>query len=114
MTDWEKRCDAVLSALWLAKEPKTQEELEQITGIDRRTIRYAIGDLRDQGHKICSGNQGYWLWDGQDSSWRKTQLTIWRKALNTLARARRMGQLPINGQMTIDDLLDIIDGEVSA
>ena len=80
-TDWEYTLDTVRARL--SETPRTQAELEALTGIDRRTIRLAIHDLREQGFKICSGNSGFWVWNGVDDSWTKTKMTIIRKAAST-------------------------------
>lgn len=80
-TDIDYICDTVKA--WLSTEPKTQAELEALTGIDRRTIRLAIRELRMQGVKVCSGNSGFWMWDGEDASWAMTKKTILRKAVHT-------------------------------
>lgn len=93
----------------LSAEPKTQMDLEALTGIDRREVRRIIGLLRDDGVKICSGTLGFWLWDGVDGTWAKTQATIRRKAISSLQRAEKMGALPIEGQMTLAELLGARD-----
>lgn len=67
----------------LTTTPKTQKELESITGIDRRIIRRAIRQLRMEGLKVCSGNDGYWIWNGEDSTWEMTKATIVKKAAHT-------------------------------
>lgn len=96
---------------WLSTEtPRTQKELEALTGIDKRDVRRLIGLLRDRGVKICSGPSGFWIWDGKDASWSMTQRTMRRKAISMLIRAHRMGAVALEGQMTIEELL----GEVSA
>lgn len=87
--------------------PRTQRELEALTGIDKRQVREIIGLLRDDGIKICSGNKGFWLWNGEDDSYLKTQASMRRKAISTLRRAARMGALPLEGQITIADLLEV-------
>lgn len=69
---------------WLSTDtPRTQKELEDLTGIDRRDVRRLIRELRIDGVKICSGNAGYWIWNGQDESWHRTKLTIIAKGTST-------------------------------
>lgn len=80
-SDFEYIVDTVRA--WLTTTPKTQKELESITGIDRRIIRRAIRQLRMDGLKVCSGNDGYWIWNGEDSSWEMTKATIVKKAAHT-------------------------------
>lgn len=87
--------------------PRTQRELETMTGIDRRQVRDIIGLLRDDGIKICSGNKGFWLWNGKDDSYEKTMATMRRKSISTLRRLARMGALPLEGQITIAELLEV-------
>lgn len=69
---------------WLTTTPKTQAELEALTGIDRRDIRRIVRELRIDGLKICSGNAGFWIWDGEDASWERTKKQLLRKGANTL------------------------------
>lgn len=108
-TDWEYTCEIVRG--WLSETPKTQAELEALTGIDRRTIRLAVHDLRAKGYKICSGNRGFWMWDGKDDSWQKTKTTIIRKGASSLRLIYMIAKAEKEeGQITFDDLL----GEVSA
>lgn len=66
----------------LSRTPKTQKELEDLTGIDRREVRKIIRELRIEGMKICSGNAGFWIWDGKDDSWERTKRAIIRKAVS--------------------------------
>lgn len=44
-------------------EPVTKKELMIITGLSERTVRRVLGELRDNGYRICenSGFKGYWL-----------------------------------------------------
>lgn len=89
---------------WLTTTPKTQKELARLTGEHPRRVRMAIGLLRDEGVKVCSGNQGFWLWNGEDESWTRTKSTIKKKALSSLKRYYRMEGLPLEGQITFEEV----------
>lgn len=56
----------------LTKQPKTLAELSASTGYDTSTVKNVIQFLRLEGCAVCSGAQGYWLWNGRDDSWNKT------------------------------------------
>ena len=85
--------------------PRTQKELEDLTGIDRRDVRRLIQELRIDGVKICSGNAGYWIWNGKDDSWHRTKLTIIAKGtgayklVNAIMRAEKN-----EGQITFEEV----------
>lgn len=61
--------DGVLSCLDVGEDnATTTKTLMQRTGLDLRTLRQAIRELRLQGVLICSRTRspgGYWLADGQ-------------------------------------------------
>jgi transcription initiation factor IIE alpha subunit len=99
---------------WISTSPKTQKELEDITGIDRRDVRRIIGLLRDDGNLICSGNRGYWIWSGNDADLMRTKLAIMKKGIRTIERARKMGDIPLPRQLTIGELLDSMKEEARA
>ena len=107
MSDKEYIKDVVRSQL--STVPKTQAEIEANTGINRRIVRKAIGELRDEGMPICSGQLGFWIWDGSDRTLEQTVATMFRKGIKTIARARRMAGLPLTGQLTLDDLISIVE-----
>lgn len=91
---------------WLSTEtPRTQRELEALTGIDRRDVRKIIRELRIDGVKVCSSNAGFWIWDGEDASWSKTKTTIARKAAHTfeLLNAIKRAEL-LEDQIIFDEV----------
>lgn len=90
---------------WLSTTPKTQCELARLVRQHPRTVRKAIGVLRDNGVKVCSGPAGFWIWDGEDDSWSKTKRTIRKKAISTLRRYYAMEGLPLDGQISIEEVL---------
>ena len=91
---------------WLSTEtPRTQRELEALTGIDRRDVRKIIRELRIDGVKVCSGNAGVWIWNGEDTSWSKTKTAIARKAAHTfeLLNAIKRAEL-LEDQITFEEV----------
>lgn len=66
--------------------------------ITPRELQIAIRDLRLQGVKVCSGNGGYWLWDGQDDSWAHTKSQIKSRAIKLNILVAAMDRTGIDGQ----------------
>lgn len=91
---------------WLSVEtPRTQAELEALTGINRREIRALIRELRIDGMKICSGNAGFWVWNGEDASWSRTKTSIARKAAHTFELLNAIKRAELNeGQITFEEV----------
>ena len=91
---------------WLSTDtPRTQKELEDLTGIDRRDVRKIIQELRLEGVKVCSGNAGYWIWNGKDDSWHRTKMTIISKAASTFKLANAILKAEhMEGQMTFSEV----------
>lgn len=88
---------------WLSHDtPRTQKELEALTGIDRRYIKQAIRDLRLEGVGICSGNSGYWLARNSEEL-ASTKRRLWHEIGERLALVNAMSGYPLDGQLTIED-----------
>lgn len=51
----------ILNALHTAGRPLTAKEIKQRTGINDRTLREEVQDLRFRGYPVVSGNYGYKL-----------------------------------------------------
>lgn len=91
--------DQVYATLRLRNKPLTSKDIRELTGFSDTEIRTAIRDLRMDGYKICSGSNGFWIWNGIDDTWRHTKAQIKSriKALSELYRA--MENLPEKGQI---------------
>lgn len=78
--------------------PMRASQFETITGIKPRELRLIVRDLRMDGVKVCSGDPGYWLWDGKDDSWSRTKARMRseQKRLNEVLAA--MDGQPLEGQ----------------
>lgn len=88
---------------WLSHDtPRTQKELEALTGIDRRYIKQAIRDLRLEGLPICSGNEGYWIARSEEEL-NRTKARLWHEIGERLALVNAMSGYPLDGQLTIED-----------
>ena len=72
------------------------------TGFEKKQLRNAIRELRLAGFKVCSGNNGYWLWDGKDDTWNhtKAQIKSRRYMLDQLIKA--MEDIPLEGQEVLN------------
>lgn len=95
----------------LSSAPKTQKELESLTGIDRRDIKRAVRELRLQGVKVCSGSRGYWLAQS-DAEIDRTTARLWHEIYERLELVYAMSNFSLEGQMTM--LEEMIDGLESA
>ena len=80
--------------------PMRAKRFHAILGIDARELRDVVRDLRMDGVKVCSGNAGYWLWDGHDDSWTITKARIRKQAIKEYQLLAVMDGLPIEGQET--------------
>ena len=95
---WE--ADIVLHSL--TTKGKLTPRLISETGLKRRALMHAVRELRMAGYKVCSGDDGYWLWDGQDDSWRKTKAQIRSRMHSMQELYYAMEGMPIDGQMMMD------------
>lgn len=88
--------------LHLSKDnPKTQKELEQETGIDRRYVKEIIRQLRkDDRVPICSGNEGYWL-ARSEKDIQRTKARLWHEIMERLDLVQAMRDYPLEGQEVI-------------
>lgn len=87
--------------------PMRAKEFKKLLGIDPRELRDVVRDLRLDGVKVCSGDKGYWLFNGNDDSWNKTKARIKSQALNELKLLAAMDGV-VDGQigMFYDSLFD--------
>ena len=78
--------------------PMRAKEFKKLLGIDPRELREVVRELRMEHVKVCSGDKGYWLWNGHDDSWRRTKARMRseQKRLNEVLAA--MDGQPLEGQ----------------
>ena len=89
---------------WLSHDtPRTQKELEALTGIDRRYIKQAIRDLRLEGLPICSGNEGYWIARSEEELSR-TKARLWHEINERILLVQAMSARPLEGQMIMEEV----------
>ena len=93
-TEQEKFALAILSTT-----PIKSRELGAIIGTKDAETRAIIRELRLKGVKVCSGSEGFWMWDGKDDSWTHTKRQIFSrtKALWDLWKA--MENAPMEEQV---------------
>ena len=79
-----------------------------ICNISARELQHAIRDLRMDGVKVCSGDKGYWIWDGKDDSWdhTKNQIKSRIKKLSVMYTAMNGSQLDGQQEMTLAEKED--------
>ena len=68
--------------------------------ISSRELQNAVHDLRMDGVKVCSGDDGYWIWDGQDDSWNHTKNQIKSRIKKLSQMYAAMEGTPLEGQQT--------------
>lgn len=76
--------------------PLTAAEIASAVGIAtegnresrRRTVRFLASDLREAGHRVCGGNDGYWL-ARSAREWSEYLEAVRRNARYAFVRARR-------------------------
>lgn len=64
----------------LSKNPIKSKELGAILGTKDAETRAIIRELRLKGVKVCSGAEGFWIWNGKDDSWQHTKKTMLSRA----------------------------------
>ena len=74
-----------------------------VLNIKPRQLQQAVHDLRMDGVKVCSGDQGYWIWDGQDDSWNHTKNQIKSRIKKLSKMYTAMDGTQIDGQIGVFD-----------
>lgn len=97
--------DEIMNAL--STEPVSQSELAKRLGANPAEIRAAIHDLRLKGVKICSGQQGVWIWDGEDDSWQRTRMHLRSRAKSLLKLCRAMDLVVIREDQILMSLEEV-------
>ena len=84
----------------------TRAELARCVGVNDRTVRLAIMELRREGYSICSDSNGSGYWLGNQEETRKTIATYRHRAIMCLETANEMEKrLELEGQVEADVLL---------
>lgn len=99
----KERNDAVLECIQQYGPLKTTG-ITMRTGYGRRDIMYAVRALRMEGYCICSGDDGYWLWDGVDATWDATKMQIKSRLIKMATLYSAMENRPLDGQEIIKDI----------
>lgn len=98
----ENKKDIILTQLKLMDSvPLTAKEIEGLTGTDPRGLRKIVRELRMEHIKVCSGDEGYWLWNGKDDSWSRTKARIRSQAKREFELLKAMEDV-LDGQQTIN------------
>ena len=77
--------------------PIKTKPLCAVCSITPRQLQTAIRDLRMDGVKVCSGDAGYWLWNGKDDSWEHTKRQL-RSRVSKLMRVLIAMDMELEGQ----------------
>lgn len=64
----------------LSTTPIKSSQLSARMGTKDAETRQIIRDLRLKGVKVCSGADGFWIWNGKDDSWKHTKRTMLSRA----------------------------------
>ena len=79
--------------------PMRAKEFKTLFGIDPRELREVVRELRLEHVKVCSGDKGYWLWDGHDDSWSRTKARIRSQAAKEHILLMAMDNDALEGQL---------------
>lgn len=74
-----------------------------VLNIKPRQLQQAVHDLRMDRVKVCSGDQGYWIWNGQDDSWNHTKRQIQSRIRKLSQMYHAMDGTPLDGQIGVYD-----------
>ena len=83
----------------LSDQPKKSRDIQRNTGYTDTEIRACVRELRLAGVKVCSGSQGFWLWNGTDDTWLHTKNAIKSRAKQLLELYNAMENMPAEGQL---------------
>lgn len=71
------------------QKPISLKALRNITGFSAAWVRNVIADLREGGHRICSGANGYWV-AKDETDYKKFRTYYMAKINKRLARIKAM------------------------
>ena len=93
-TEEEKLALAILS-----KNPIKSKELGAIMGTKDAETRSIIRELRLKGVPVCSGSEGFWIWNGQDQSLEHTKNTLKSRAYAIYLVWKALDSIPTEEQV---------------
>lgn len=82
----------------LSKTPIKSSQLGAIMGTKDAETRAIIRELRLKGVKVCSGSEGFWIWNGVDDSWNHTKNQIKSRIKSLYVLYKAMDQEPNDEQ----------------
>lgn len=68
--------DERLALSLLSKTPIKAKELGAVMGTKEAETRAIIRELRLKGVPVCSGTEGFWIWNGRDKSLELTKANL--------------------------------------
>ena len=83
----------------LSTKPIKSRELGARMGTKDAETRQIIRELRLKGVKVCSGADGFWIWNGHDDSWNHTKRQIYSRAKALIELLRAMNKEPNDEQL---------------
>lgn len=83
----------------LSTTPIKSKELGARMGTKDAETRQIIRELRMKGVKVCSGADGFWIWNGKDDSWMHTQRQIYSRVKSLLELLKAMKKEPNDEQL---------------
>ena len=84
----------------LSTTPIKSSELGARMGTKDAETRAIIRSLRMKHVKVCSGADGFWIWNGKDDSWNHTQRQIYSRAKALFELLKAMRSEPSDEQIT--------------
>lgn len=83
----------------LSTKPIKSRELGARMGTKDAETRQIIRELRLKGIKVCSGSDGFWIWNGKDDSWNHTKRQIYSRAKSLIELLKAMNKEPNDEQL---------------
>lgn len=94
LTKEEKLALSVLSTT-----PIKSRQLGAILGTKDAETRAIIRELRLKGFQVCSGSEGFWMWNGEDDSWLHTKRAMLSRAYSIYQVWKAMENAPMEEQV---------------
>ena len=82
----------------LSKNPIKSKELGAIMGTKDAETRSIIRELRLKGVPVCSGSEGFWIWNGKDKSLEHTKNTLKSRAYAIYLVWKALDSIPAEEQ----------------
>lgn len=87
----------------LTNKPQRAEDLKDMMGVDKPSLRTLVHELRCNGYPVCSKTNdggGYWLGDDQEKA--KVLASMKERVKHQVDAIQGMERGPLEGQMEVE------------